>query len=81
MGIEIKINSLEDMCDLMCYNKLPGRRKQMEHIKTLRSERDCYDCKHGYLGDHRLMWEGKPLNPCTECGKDDNHPLFEKREE
>ena len=26
MGIEIEINSLEDMCDLMCYNKIPQRR-------------------------------------------------------
>ena len=26
MGLEIQINSLEEMCDLMCDNKLPERR-------------------------------------------------------
>ena len=26
MGIEIEINSLEDMCDLMCYNKIPRKK-------------------------------------------------------
>ena len=26
MGIEIEINNLEDMCDLMCYNKLPRKK-------------------------------------------------------
>lgn len=29
MGIEIEVNSLDEMCDLMCYNKIPKRRKQM----------------------------------------------------
>ena len=32
MGIEIEVNSLEELCDLMCYNIIPeGRRKQMTH--------------------------------------------------
>ena len=27
MGMEIEIDSLEDMCNLMCLNKIPKRRK------------------------------------------------------
>ena len=32
MGIEIEVNTLEDMCDLMCYNKLPRREKQNDRL-------------------------------------------------
>ena len=31
MGIEIVIDNLEDMCDLMCYNKIPERDKNMDN--------------------------------------------------
>lgn len=34
MGIEIEVNSLEEMCDLMCYNKLPRRRSRMTRDET-----------------------------------------------
>jgi len=27
MGMEIQIDSLKDMCDLMCLNRIPKRRK------------------------------------------------------
>ena len=27
MGIEIEVNSLEDMCDLMCNNKIPPKKE------------------------------------------------------
>lgn len=27
MGLEIQVSSLEEMCDLMCDNKLPNRKK------------------------------------------------------
>jgi hypothetical protein len=39
MGMEIEVNSLEDMCDLMCYNKLPQEgdgcmtEKELEKIR------------------------------------------------
>ena len=38
MGIEIEINSLEDMCDLMCYNRIPKEsdcmtEKELEKIR------------------------------------------------
>ena len=28
MGMEIEVNSLEEMCDLMCDNKIPEKRKR-----------------------------------------------------
>lgn len=31
MGMEIQVNSLEEMCDLMCDNKLPNRKKEKEN--------------------------------------------------
>ena len=31
MGIEIQVNSLDEMCDLMCYNKIP--RKKVRKMK------------------------------------------------
>jgi hypothetical protein len=37
MGMEIEVNTLEDMCDLMCDNKLP-RRKPMKNTKYLFDE-------------------------------------------
>lgn len=45
MGIEIEINSLEDMCDLMCYNKIPKRRKHMEPQVIEYKEFPQYPCK------------------------------------
>ena len=30
MGMEIQVNSLEEMCDLMCDNKLPNPKKEKE---------------------------------------------------
>lgn len=35
MGKEIVIDSLEDMCDLMCYNKIPKERKMDETGKMI----------------------------------------------
>ena len=32
MGAEFVVESLEDMCDLMCNNKIPGRRKEMDKV-------------------------------------------------
>lgn len=37
MGIEIEVGSLEELCDLMCDNKLP-RRKPMKNTKCLFNE-------------------------------------------
>lgn len=37
MGMEIQINSLEEMCDLMCNNQLP-RRKKVRNTKCLFDE-------------------------------------------
>lgn len=35
MGIEIQIDSLEEMCDLMCDNRLPTRKQgEKDHDKT-----------------------------------------------
>ena len=30
MGIEIEVNSLEDMCALMCDNRLPKKKKKKD---------------------------------------------------
>jgi hypothetical protein len=37
VGIEAQIDTLEEMCDLMCSNKLP-RRKPMKNTKYLFDE-------------------------------------------
>lgn len=39
MGMCIEINSLEEMCDLMCNNKLPDRYIQHNYVKCLRCGR------------------------------------------
>jgi hypothetical protein len=66
MGIEIEINSLEDMCDLMCYNKIPKRRNKMIDIKP------CPFCG-GEAKVKKAPWdrseEGSSVCEvyCTEC--------------
>ena len=77
MGMEIEINSLDEMYDLMCYNKIPKRRKHM-NIKELAPSNDCYYCIHGYQGDNRLAFKDASQNPCNECG--DDRKYFEKRD-
>lgn len=38
MGKEFVVESLEDMCSLMCDNYLPRRRGKQAHTETLDSE-------------------------------------------
>lgn len=40
MGIVAEINSLEEMCDLMCNNRLPKQKKTKKKDKTERKEND-----------------------------------------
>lgn len=40
MGIVVDINSLEEMCDLMCNNRLPRQKKPKKKGKTERKEND-----------------------------------------
>lgn len=40
MGIVVDICSLEEMCDLMCNNTLPRRRKAKKKNKQERKEND-----------------------------------------
>ena len=45
MGIEIEINSLEDMCALMCDNRIPKKRgKDNEKCRGNGIICDRYDC-------------------------------------
>ena len=32
MGAEFVVESLDDMCDLMCNNRIPKRRKKMDRV-------------------------------------------------
>ena len=53
MGIEIEINSLEDMCDLMCYNKIPRKkvRKMKEYEVWMEGYRATGESKpHEFIG-------------------------------
>lgn len=45
MGIEIQINSLEEMCDLMCNNILPKRnvKENKDSINNEETEKECSD--------------------------------------
>ena len=45
MGIEIEVNSLEDMCDLMCYNKIP--RKKVRKVKEYEVWMEGYRVNEG----------------------------------
>ena len=42
MGAEIEINSLEEMCDLMCNNKIPTPKKEKAWVFTFGCGRDVY---------------------------------------
>ena len=35
MGIEIEVNTLEEMCDLMCNNKLPKQKENVENEQKI----------------------------------------------
>ena len=41
MGIEIQVDTLEDMCELMCDNKIPRREKRKETPQE-RARRQVY---------------------------------------
>jgi len=45
MGIEIQVDSLEDMCDLMCYNKIPEGRSRMniEEAHLIKEDRELIE--------------------------------------
>lgn len=52
MGLEIQVSSLEEMCDLMCDNKLPDHKEKYneqgemfvsEAIKILRARAECLE--------------------------------------
>lgn len=43
MGMEFTIDNLEDMCDLMCFNRIPKRRTNMKVFNPP---------KHGYINDN-----------------------------
>lgn len=42
MGLEIRVNSIEEMCDLMCGNQIP---KQKEESKMK------YECRNSLTGN------------------------------
>lgn len=39
MGMEFVVDNLEDMCALMCDNRIPKQRGKMPHTETLDSKR------------------------------------------
>lgn len=46
--MEIKIDSLEDMCALMCDNRIPRKENKMDNVFDCK----CGDCKfHEYHGN------------------------------
>ena len=66
MGIEIEVNSLEDMCALMCDNRIPKRRKRVDECISLPRDKvkaicealvnicnhECCDYGHGDAVDY-----------------------------
>lgn len=32
MGMEIAVDNMDDLCDLMCNNRLPGRKRKMDRV-------------------------------------------------
>lgn len=55
MGVTIEINSIDEMCDLMCNNQLP---REPDRIETV-----AKDCKH-----KNCVYRGhiSPINQSTE---------------
>lgn len=47
MGMEIQVNSLEEMCDLMCDNKIPKQKKEKEQWYYF-----TFGCGHKYGGHY-----------------------------
>lgn len=43
MGLEIQVNSLDELCDLMCDNAIPKRRKQVKRFNPP---------KHGHINSN-----------------------------
>lgn len=54
MGLEMQIDSLEDMCELMCNNRIPRGREPMNKDKNeAKDTRDCNNCKHYKVVEHK----------------------------
>jgi len=52
MGLEIQVNSLEEMCDLMCNNKIPKKAPEGQIKVTDRMCRRCMYSSQIGAGDH-----------------------------
>lgn len=60
MGMEIKVNTMEELCDLMCDNKVP---KQKEYEYCLRCGRKLKSPETRAKG-YGVICEKKLKNPC-----------------
>ena len=63
MGIEIEVDSLEDLCDLMCYNKIPKKKRKGRNIMadeiTWEQVQECCHrrCLHLVSSDIFYRWD------------------------
>lgn len=64
MGAEIKVNSLEEMCDLMCNNQLPKRSKPRYYIFTF----GCGMAHAGYYVKVRGTYASARRKMCEKYG-------------
>lgn len=60
MGMTFVIDSLEEMCDLMCDNKIPRREARKDAIPACCGECEMFD--RGRDGE-------RPLGTCKETGE------------
>lgn len=63
MGMEIQIDSLEDMCELMCNNRIPKRRERMKCPNCEKDDNCVTNTRH--LGDYIIVRYRK----CNLCGE------------
>ena len=78
MGVTVEVSSLEEMCDLMCGNILPGEKDDIEESNELEfeDEEDCFEAARQMLDDGYVVMISREddlwiLNYLSACGRDD----------